>query len=203
MSKFDEQILVVNREVLFDNEKNSFNGFISSDDSRFKEIVNTFSSVEVKRRGDMEEDPKYKQLIGYAVVKDKTTKDVLVYTRLTGGGESRLHGKASVGVGGHMNMVEEKAIDEVIKINISRELEEEIGVSFEENLDELECLGLINDDTNEVGKVHIGLVYVVYVDKNQVKEIEEEALRIEWLESAVAKTKENYESWSDYLKPIM
>ncbi|MDO4814543.1 MAG: DNA mismatch repair protein MutT [Gemella sp.] len=203
MSKFDEQILVVDREILFNNEKNNFNGFISHDDKRFSEIVSIFSNVEVKRRGDMEENPEYKQLIGYAIVKDRSTNDVLVYTRLTGGGESRLHGKASVGVGGHMNMVEDKTIDEVIKINISRELEEEIGVSFEENLDELVCLGLINDDTNEVGKVHIGLVYQVYVDREKVKEIEEDSLRIEWLSSNIAKNKENYESWSEFLKPIM
>lgn len=203
MSKFDEQILVVEREVLFSNEKNSFNGYISSTDERFNEIVRTFSNVEVKRRGDMEENPNYKQLIGYAVVKDRETKEILVYTRLTGGGEARLHGKASVGVGGHMNMVDNKTIDEVIKINISRELEEEIGVSFENNLDDLDCIGLINDDSNEVGKVHVGLVYQVFVDKNTVKDIEEDALRIDWLESSKAKKLENYESWSEFLKPIM
>ncbi|MBF0746288.1 DNA mismatch repair protein MutT [Gemella sp. 19428wG2_WT2a] len=203
MSKFDEQILVIDREILFDNEKNSFNGYISNEDVRFNEIVNNFSKIEVKRRGDMEENPQYKQLIGYAIVKDKATKEILVYTRLTGGGESRLHGKASVGVGGHMNMVDDKSIEEIIKINISRELKEEIGVSFEENLDELVCVGLINDDTNEVGRVHMGLVYQVYVDKRKVKDIEEDTLRIDWLKSSNAKKLKNYESWSEFLKPII
>ncbi|MBF0846995.1 DNA mismatch repair protein MutT, partial [Streptococcus danieliae] len=45
MSKFDEQILVIDREILFDNEKNSFNGYISNEDVRFNEIVNNFSKI--------------------------------------------------------------------------------------------------------------------------------------------------------------
>ena len=53
----------------------------------------------------MEEDPSFKQLIGYVLLKDINTGEVLVYKRLVGGGEARLHGKASVGIGGHMNEV--------------------------------------------------------------------------------------------------
>ena len=56
----------------------------------------------------MEEDPSFKQLIGYVLLKDINTNEVLVYKRLVGGGEARLHGKASVGIGGHMNEIEEK-----------------------------------------------------------------------------------------------
>lgn len=203
MSKFDEQILVVSREELFSNEENAFNGFLGNDNESVAEIVKSFSNIQVKRRGDMEEDPTYKQLIGYALVRDMKTKELLVYTRLTGGGESRLHGKSSVGVGGHMNLVENKTIEESIKINVSRELEEEIGVSFESNLEDIKFIGLINDDTNEVGKVHLGLVYEVYVNKEEIKNIEDDSLEIQWLSSSLAKELNSYESWSDYLKPIM
>ena len=203
MSKWDEQILVVARETIFSNEKNSFYGFIESNDARVEEIVSTFDKYEVKRRGDMEEDPSYKQLIGYALVKDKNTKEVLVYKRLVGGGEARLHGKASVGIGGHMNDVPNKNIDEVIKENVAREIEEEIGIDFAEALNNISFVGLINDDKEEVGKVHIGLVYVVEVDKEKVVITEDDTLTIEWLNSDDAKQVENYESWSDFLKPIM
>src|SRR5690625_3310176 len=98
MSKFDEQILVVDRNVLFGEEKNAFNGFISKDDNRYKEIVKTFGAYDVKRRGDMEEDPGYKQLISYCIITNED--ETLVYKRLDGGGEARLHGLLSIGVGG-------------------------------------------------------------------------------------------------------
>lgn len=203
MSKWDEQILVVNRKEIFSNEKNTFYGFISLEDTRVEEIVKTFKKYEVKRRGDMEEDPSYKQLIGYVLVKDKETKEILVYKRLVGGGESRLHGKASVGIGGHMNDVENITIEEIVKINAAREIEEEIGISFEEALNNIDFVGLINDDKEEVGKVHIGLIYVCEVDKNKVKVTENDTLKIEWLNSDEAKKVENYESWSEFLIPIM
>lgn len=203
MSKWDEKILVVDRETIFSNEENSFYGFLNKDDEKVKKIVATFSKYQVKRRGNMEEDPSYKQLIGYVLVKDKDTKDVLVYKRLVGGGEARLHGKASVGIGGHMNDVENEIIENIIKINVAREVEEEIGISLEETLSNLHFVGLINDDKEEVGKVHIGVVYVCEVDKAKINVTENDTLKIEWLSSENAKKVENYESWSEFLKPIM
>lgn len=203
MSKWDEQILVVDRKTIFSNEENAFYGFISLEDERVEKITSTFDKYTVKRRGDMEEDPSYKQLIGYVLVKDKNTKEVLVYKRLVGGGEARLHGKASVGIGGHMNDVADRTIDEILKINAAREVEEEIGISFDEALINLNFVGLINDDKEEVGKVHIGVVYVCEVEKEKVKVTEDDTLVIEWLPSEKAKATENYESWSEFLIPIM
>lgn len=203
MSKWDEQILVVNRKDLFNNEENHFYGFLPREDEKVKKIVDTFTSYEVKRRGDMEEDNSYKQLIGYAVIKDCNTKEILVYKRLVGGGEARLHGKASVGIGGHMNEVEGKTIYEMLKINAARELFEEVGVSEEYALKNLHFIGLINDDKTEVGQVHIGVVYECEVDKSNVVVREDDTLEIKWTTGDDARQEENYESWSDFLKPIM
>lgn len=202
MSKWDEQILVVNRKELFNNEENHFYGFIEKNDEKTKKIIDTFESYEVKRRGDMEEDPDYKQLIGYVLLKDVNTNEVLVYKRLVGGGEARLHGKASVGIGGHMNEVEGKTIFEMLKINAARELNEEVGVSEEEALNNLHFIGLINDDKTEVGQVHIGVVYECKVDKNLVEVKEDDTLVIKWISGDEAKAEENYETWSEFLKPI-
>ena len=202
MSKWDEQILVVNRKELFNNEENHFYGFIKKDDEKTKKIIDTFESYEVKRRGDMEEDPSFKQLIGYVLLKDINTNEVLVYKRLVGGGEARLHGKASVGIGGHMNEIEEKTIFEMLKINAARELNEEVGVSEEEALENLQFIGLINDDETEVGQVHIGVVYECKVDKNNVEVKEDDTLVIKWMSGVEAKKEENYETWSEFLKPI-
>lgn len=151
----------------------------------------------------MEEDKNYKQLIGYAVIKDRETKEILVYKRLVGGGEARLHGKASVGIGGHMNEVEGKTIFEMLKINAARELFEEVGVSEEYALENLHFIGLINDDEVEVGQVHIGVVYECEVDKSKVEVKEDDTLEIKWATGDEARKEENYETWSDFLKPIM
>ena len=202
MSKWDEQILVVNRKELFNNEENHFYGFIEKNDEKTKKIIDTFKLYEVKRRGDMEEDPNYKQLIGYVLLKDEVTGEVLVYKRLIGGGEARLHGKASVGIGGHMNEVEGKTIFEMLKINAARELNEEVGVSEEEALNNLHFIGLINDDKTEVGQVHVGVVYECKVDKQRVEVKEDDTLVIKWMTGEEAKAEENYETWSEFLKPI-
>ena len=202
MSKWDEQILVVNRKELFNNEENHFYGFIQKNDEKTKKIIDTFESYEVKRRGDMEEDPSYKQLIGYVLLKDANTNEVLVYKRLVGGGEARLHGKASVGIGGHMNEVEGKTIFEMLKINAARELNEEVGVSEEEALNNLHFIGLINDDKTEVGQVHVGVVYECKVDKSKVEVKEDDTLVIKWMTANEAKEEENYETWSEFLKSI-
>ena len=150
----------------------------------------------------MEEDPNYKQLIGYVLLKDITTGEVLVYKRLVGGGEARLHGKASVGIGGHMNEVEGKTIFKMLKINAARELNEEVGVSEEDALNNLHFIGLINDDKTEVGQVHIGVVYECKVDKQLVEVKEDDTLVIKWMTGEEAKAEENYETWSEFLKPI-
>lgn len=203
MSKWDEQILVVGRKEIFDFEKNAFYGFMPTSDSRILSILKSFDKYEVKRRGDMEEDTNYKQLIGYAIIKDKQTQDILVYTRLIGGGEERLHGKSSVGIGGHMNETDEKEISRIIKDNVAREIEEEIGINFAYARENVKFIGLINDDKEEVGKVHIGLVYLLEVDKTSIKVEETDTLAVRWLNSNEAKQINSYESWSEFLKPIM
>lgn len=197
MSKFDEQILVVKRDTLFDGETNAFNGFISKDDNRYKEIVKTFGEFEVKRRGDMEEDPSFKQLISYCIIRNND--ETLVYKRLDGGGETRLHGLLSIGVGGHMNDVEsEAAIEGKLRVNAARELEEEIGLSTDD-VKNIEIHGLINDDGNDVGKVHIGLVLKIDIEKDKVINNEEDTIALEWVKNDVLETMSPYESWSELI----
>ncbi|CEA00602.1 NUDIX domain protein [Jeotgalicoccus saudimassiliensis] len=197
MSKFDEQILVVNRETLFNSEENAFNGFISKDDNRYKEIVKSFGDFEVKRRGDMEEDPGFKQLISYCIITNED--ETLVYKRLEGGGEARLHGLLSIGVGGHMNDVEDEAdIDGKLRVNAARELEEEVGLK-DDDVKNIEIHGLINDDGNDVGKVHIGLVLKIDVEKDKIINNEADTIALEWVKNDVLETMSPYESWSELI----
>ena len=195
MSKFDEQIIVVSRELLFDNEKNAFNGFLSKNDGQGEEIFNTFKNYEVKRRGDMEEDPSYKQLISYCLLENEND-EILVYKRLSGGGEERLHGQSSVGVGGHMNnVVGADSINEVLRVNAQRELNEEVGLS-EDRSQNMEYIGFINDDTNAVGKVHIGVVFKIKVKSSDVEVRETDTLKINWVSQDEINNLNHFESWS-------
>ncbi|MBF2306465.1 MULTISPECIES: NUDIX domain-containing protein [Staphylococcus] len=195
MSKFDEQIIVVSREILFDNEKNAFNGFLSKNDVQGEEIFNTFKNYEVKRRGDMEEDPSYKQLISYCLLENEND-EILVYQRLSGGGEERLHGQSSVGVGGHMNnVVGADSINEVLRVNAQRELNEEVGLS-EDRSQNMEYIGFINDDTNAVGKVHIGVVFKIKVKSSDVEVRETDTLKINWVSQDEINDLNHFESWS-------
>ena len=195
MSKFDEQIIVVSRELLFNNEKNAFNGLLSKNDGQGEEIFNTFKNYEVKRRGDMEEDPSYKQLISYCLLENEND-EILVYQRLSGGGEERLHGQSSVGVGGHMNnVVGADSINEVLRVNAQRELNEEVGLS-EDRSQNMEYIGFINDDTNAVGKVHIGVVFKIKVKSSDVEVRETDTLKINWVSQDEINDLNHFESWS-------
>lgn len=194
MNKFDEQIIVVNRETIFNHEKNHFNGFISIEDQKALEIYETLSKYEVKRRGDMEEDPSYKQLISYCILENEND-EILVYERLTGGGEARLHGLSSIGIGGHMNQLDDTQIEGVLLDNAARELEEEVGVKDVNPLN-LNLIGFINDDDNEVGRVHIGLVFKLKVKASEVYVNETDTLKIEWKPENTLMQDAEYESWS-------
>ncbi|WP_154837470.1 NUDIX domain-containing protein [Staphylococcus sp. Marseille-Q1834] len=195
MSKYDEQIIVVPRKTIFEDEKNAFNGFLSKNDPQGDSIFNALPHYEVKRRGDMEEDPSYKQLISYCLLENENN-ELLVYKRLSGGGEERLHGQSSIGVGGHMNdVVGAQSINEILRVNAQRELEEEVGLS-EQNSQNMDYIGFINDDTNEVGKVHIGVVFKIKVNSQDIEVKETDTLKIEWVEQEKIEDYDNFETWS-------
>ncbi|WP_239745116.1 NUDIX domain-containing protein [Mammaliicoccus sp. F-M27] len=198
MSKFDEMITVVLRKTIFNDEAYQFDGFKSIQDEETKYIYETINQYETKRRGDMEEDPSYKQLISYCILENEND-EVLVYERLTGGGEGRLHGLSSIGVGGHMNDVPGATnVEEVIRENAARELEEEVGLN-KQDVENMELIGFINDDQNEVGKVHIGVVFKLKVDKESVEAIETDTLKINWVNQSELSHNENYETWSSLI----
>ncbi|MBF2140806.1 NUDIX domain-containing protein [Staphylococcus epidermidis] len=195
MSKFDEQIIVVNRDILFNKDKNAFNGFLHKNNVKGKEIFSALSKYEVKRRGDMEDDPSFKQLISYCLLENEKG-EILVYERLSGGGEERLHGQSSIGVGGHMNDVTgADSINEVLRVNAQRELEEEVGLSNNKSQN-MEYLGFINDDDNDVGKVHMGVVFKITVQSNDVEAKETDTLKIKWIEQGDIHSYEDFETWS-------
>ncbi len=104
-----------------------------------------------RRRADVEDDPSWKQVIPYVVVRDGSR--IFLMRRTRAGGDARLFERYSVGVGGHVN-----PSDGDLDGGLRREWAEEIEAPFEP---EFRLVGLLNDDLDPVGAVHLGVVYVV------------------------------------------
>jgi predicted NUDIX family phosphoesterase len=105
-------------------------------------------------RPDAEDDPATKQLIPYVVVRDGPL--IFLMERTAAGGDVRLHGKASIGVGGHLNPVDDG--EDPLLAGLAREWAEELDAPWQP---EFRLVGLLNDDTNPVGAVHLGVVFLV------------------------------------------
>lgn len=101
-------------------------------------------------RPAMESDPSFKQVIPYLVLRDGS--DWFLMQRTRAGGDSRLHDRWSIGVGGHLNPG-----DADLAGGLAREWREELVAGFEPDY---RFVGLLNDDTTDVGRVHIGVVFV-------------------------------------------
>ena len=128
------------------------NGLIRGRDAEILDIVNEHH--EFRPRPEMEEDPSYRQIIPYVVL--TRGEEVFVLRRLKKGGEKRLHGLLSIGVGGHINPVDEAGRGEALMRGLRREVEEEVEVERELSL---VPVGVINEETNEVGSVHLGFMF--------------------------------------------
>ena len=137
-----------------------------------------------------EANPAFKQLIPYVVV--RSGERVFLMERTAGGGDARLHGAASIGVGGHLNPVDGSTGP--LDASLRREWAEELVAGWEP---EFRLVGLLNDDSNAVGSVHLGIVFVVDGAGRELAVREHDKLSGAWADAdqlrAVA---DRLESWS-------
>lgn len=151
----------------------------------------------VERR-HAETDPSLQQVIPYCVV--HRPGEVFLMRRLSGGGEARLRGKRSIGVGGHVNPVDHGPGEDVLTAGLRRELEEEVALPDGWTL---RAVGLLNDDTTEVGAVHVGLVQAVRVTGDvAVREtdlLEGRFVSVEELKRLGRDERASFETWSALL----
>jgi predicted NUDIX family phosphoesterase len=148
-----EFVLVVPRQRLFDDRyPHGLEVFGPGDRERIVGRIREHGFFVERRHA--ERDPSLKQVIPYAVFEDAGR--VFLMRRLGKGGEARLHGKLSVGVGGHINPVD--GADDPLDAGLRREIEEEVAV---EGGFDATPVGILNDDATAVGAVHFGLVYRV------------------------------------------
>ncbi len=147
-----EQVLVV-PSLLF-REIGYFQGFQPDVDRYLKTLLDP-SYTSYLPRDEAEHDRSYKQLIPYCIFRYEG--EVFQYQRGGGQGEKRLHAKRSVGVGGHICTEDATGASGVYREGMWREIQEEVHLEagFTES-----CVGLINDDETEVGRVHLGIVHI-------------------------------------------
>lgn len=137
-----------------------------------------------------ENDPTFKQLIPYVVVRDAGR--VLLMDRTDAGGDARLHGRASIGVGGHLNPVDDG--DDALMAGLRREWDEEIDAAWEPRF---ELVGLLNDDSNPVGAVHLGIVFTVEADGRPIEVRERDKLSGTFVDAAgLEAARDRLETWS-------
>ncbi len=145
-------------------------------------------------RRAMEADPSFKQVIPYLVLRDGPR--VFLMRRTRAGGDARLHDRWSIGVGGHLNPG-----DGDIHGGLLREWREEVTAGFEP---EFRLLGLLNDDTTDVGRVHLGVVYVADAEGRRVDVRETDKLSGGFVDlAAVRAVFDGLETWSQLVLPIL
>ncbi|QDT59539.1 hypothetical protein SV7mr_20470 [Stieleria bergensis] len=175
MSGSEEHVLVIPAAVI--DQIGQIDQF-EADADRFLNPILQSDQLSYKPRSAMEVDPQFKQLIPYVVLQCVTPDGklaVFTYTRGGGGGETRLHAKRSVGIGGHISLddASSDANDhhDAYQKGMARELEEEIvlDTAYEQAVE-----GLIYDDSNEVGKVHLGVLHRFFLDAPNVSSNEDD-----------------------------
>ncbi len=192
MNPPDENILVIKRS-LFD-ELGSFQGLYFESAKYLGAILSRGNNFFLPR-AQAEGDPVYKQIIPYVLVAFENS--VLHYVRGKKAGEQRLVAKGSIGIGGHMNETDESlfAMDEqAYRAGVEREVNEEINIEtpFEDRI-----VALLNDDSTEVGRVHLGIVHVFKLKEPKVLKREAMITGLTFLtkEELMAR-RESLESWS-------
>lgn len=188
----EEHILVIRRETF--DAAGAFQG-LDFDVDRYLPLILARRNNFFMARSLAESDPKFKQIIPYALLVHGGK--VLHYVRGKKAGEQRLVAKGSIGIGGHLNSLDEGlfALDrDAYLAGVQREVTEELDVAttFENHI-----VALLNDDSNEVGKVHLGVVHILKLASPDVKKRESVITSLEFLSAAELKARrDNLESWS-------
>ncbi len=187
-----ENVLVVKRS-LFD-ELGSFQGLNFNPEHYLGALLSRDNNFFLSRAA-AENDPSHKQIIPYAILSHGDR--VLHYVRGKKAGEQRLVAKGSIGIGGHMNDSDESLFawdEEAYRAGVEREVNEEVRIetTWHERI-----VALLNDDTTEVGRVHLGIVHLFRLDEAKVEKREAMITNLEFLSRAQLLARRNsLESWS-------
>lgn len=186
-----EQVLVVPTEVF--HRLGHFQGFTADVDKYLDDLFDP-EHMSYRPRHEVEEDPTFKQLIPYCVFRFLPENSIFQYTRGSGQGEGRLHAKRSIGIGGHISLSDTESDVHPYDEGMRRELDEEVVIETEYNQ---RCVGLINDDESDVGRVHLGVVHIFDVNKPHVHAREDDIVDAGFQPiSQLLDSADQFETWS-------
>jgi predicted NUDIX family phosphoesterase len=188
----EERVLCFERQLL--EKLGVFQG-LGLEVEKYLPVVTASSNLVYRNRSEAEQDKRYKQLIPYVLI--ICNGKILRYRRGRGGQEARLHGLYSVGIGGHISDEDHGLFSSGAgyQDGMRRELMEEVAV------DEVEAaaVGVINDDSTEVGQVHFGVVHIMHVADETVAGRRSGIVGPEFIPIPEAvKDASGYESWSRF-----
>ena len=186
-----ERVLVVPGSEL--DRLGRFQGF-HPDAGRYLQALLVPQLMEYRPRSEVEEDPSWKQIIPYVVL--RCADAVFCYTRGKSQGEARLHRLRSLGVGGHVaeSDAEGRRSFDAYEMAMRRELDEEVEIA---NPGAMRLVGLINDDSTPVGSVHLGVVHLCELQHPEVRPREEGLAEPRFVPiTALEGVKNEFETWS-------
>jgi len=194
MNPPDENILVIRRS-LFD-KLGAFQGLTFQPEKYLRTILSRGNNFFIPRP-QAESDPTFKQIIPYALIVFENC--VLYYVRGKKAGEQRLVAKGSIGIGGHMAEDADKFLwhstdEETYRAGVEREVNEEIKINatFEDRI-----VALLNDDSTEVGSVHLGVVHIFKLAEPKVEKREAIITGLTFLaKDELFARRETMETWS-------
>ncbi|HEX7810135.1 MAG TPA: NUDIX domain-containing protein [Thermoanaerobaculia bacterium] len=178
-----EQVMVVERDVIAQYLV-QVGLVVDNTDEMLERIQELHFFID---RPTAEVSPQYKQIIPYVLIRHDGSYYLLQRTQKQT--EARLHLKLSLGIGGHINPDTPDILD-----GLQKELEEEVEVVGDYDLS---FVGILNDDTTDVGSVHLGAVYVLDAHSGEVRVRETEKMTGRWATVDELETvRESMESWS-------
>jgi predicted NUDIX family phosphoesterase len=185
-----------NEEVLvFPGKLLKLEDGFNTDRDKLTELISKLGESFFLDRAIAEVNEKNKQIIPYIIIRHKDK--VLCYCRTKESGESRLHDKWSIGIGGHINPVDGE--DSIAAFNnaIKRELDEELSMEKDVEVESW-FLGTLYDSTDSVGRVHLGIVVAMLIKDEDLPEIKpEDTIReVKWLTREELKEVNDLENWS-------
>jgi predicted NUDIX family phosphoesterase len=166
----DKKILVVPRKVFF--QKGGWQGIKKDNLDYYLELIK--SSSFFKERKDVEDDASYLQIIPYIIFSFENK--FFLYKYIKEAGEKRLIDHYQLAVGGHIDLEDGKDLETAAM----REWEEE--VDFKGKIKDKKLVGILNDDTKTVEKVHLGMIYHFIGDSDNIKVKEIDKLKGEMVE---------------------
>lgn len=194
--KSAERVLVVPTRVF--HEAGVFQGF-SPRELYYLPRLLVPEHMSYRPRGEVETDPSFKQIIPYVVL--RWQNQLFHYARGKRATETRLQALRSIGVGGHINANDSTLFDTPYREAMFREVAEEVHLdtTYTER-----CIGLINDDSNAVGQVHLGIVHVFELAEPRVERREQALIRSGFAPLAELRgQRDEFETWSQFVLDVL